>query len=344
MQVIWANVVITGRTLLLVTLFVLLGWVQWRHCLAQEHLPLRAQQMLAQARKIAKFRQWGMKGARHSIPELIKALEDPDPRVQSAAALALGRLEAKEALGRLKELERKWDEKAWTRGLTDMKPLITFKAAIARIGSLNSSRDPRQVVRSFLEKFNVNVSELNHGVTEEQKINEAHRGGYIWILRHVADLIATMRKKGYDENALRDVERWFRFDLDYPSRLKIELSKIPSKRQRIKVLLHRLLTAKSGTMERICDAQALADEDDNGEVVTIVSEHLRNYHRKRDQVKEYWRIDLLLSVLGAIGDPQALPVVQAFLNDPNKFVRMSARQIFEALQKGEPFPVGSYYE
>lgn len=106
MKIIRANVVTARQTLLLVTLSVLLGWMQWQHCFAQENLPPRVKQMMAQARKIAKFRQWGVRGARHRVPELIKALEDPDPRIQSAAALALGRLEAKEALEKLRELEQ----------------------------------------------------------------------------------------------------------------------------------------------------------------------------------------------------------------------------------------------
>lgn len=344
MQVRRANATVKGWTLLIMTLTLLLGWETCQYSMIQEQLPPKLKLQVERACKIAKIRRWGVKGARHRIPELIRALEDPDPRIQSVAALALGRLEAEEALERMKEIGRKWDEEARTRGLRDIKPLITLKAAIARIESLKSGRDPRKVVRLFLRKFNINVSELNRGAVNEQKLKEAHKVGYSWILQHIADLIANMRNKGYDENALNDVEKWFRFELDYPSKLKIELSKMPNKQQRIKVLLHRILTAESGTMERICDTQALADEDDNGEVVTIVSEHLRNYHKNRDQVREYWRIDLLLSVLGAIGNPKALPVVQMFLNDPVVFIRMCAGRVFEALQRGEPFPTGNCYE
>jgi hypothetical protein len=334
----------TKWTLSVMILIILLGCKICQYGLTQEHLPLKTREMIERICRIAKIRQWGVKRARHHITDLIKILkEESDPSVQCAAVLALGRLEANEALKTLKELEQKLEEKAWTRGLRDFKLFIKIKASIVRIEFLKFNCDPNQIVNLFLKRFKVDISELNYGVIEEIKARKFDFE-YILILRHLADLIATMRQKGYEESILNKIEKQFRFDLDYPCKLRIELSKIPDKQKRVKLLLYRLLTATSGTMERMCDAQALADEDDNGEVIRIVSEYLENYHKIRNQIKEYWRIDLLLRVLGAIGNPKALYIVQKFLNDPNEFVRMSAKKIFEALQRDKPFPIGSYYE
>lgn len=298
----------------------------------------RAHQRLRQA---GKLRQWGIKGEKGRIPELIRALRQGSFFTKSIAAKALGRLLAEEALDALEEQEQKLDQKAWSKGLTsvvEMHALVSIKTALARIEALKTSRNPRQIVKLFLQRCGgVSPADLNRSVRGERE--RVLMEEYVLILRELADLVATMRQMGYDERTLDDIERSFNFHLDYPCKLKMELSKIKSKQQRINLLLQRILTAKSGTRERYYDVQALADEGGE-EVREIVSKHLIQIYQNRNKVQEHWRIEMLLHVLGALGDPKALPVVRLFLNDPNQFVKMKASWVEESLKKGEVFPVG----
>lgn len=289
-------------------------------------------------RQLGKLRLWGIKGEKERIPDLIRALRSGSSYIKCIAAKALGRLQAEEAIGALTEQEKKLEQKAWSKGLmiSELHALASIKTALARIYALKANRNPKRIVELFLQRCEVNVSDLNRSVMGERE--RILMEEYVLILRELADLVATMRKKGYDEKLLSEIERSFNFHMDYPCKLKLELSKIKNKQQKINLLLQRILSAKSGTRERYYDVQALADEGGD-EVREIVSKHLLQIYQNRDKVQEYWRIKMLLDVLGALGDPKALPVVRLFLNDPNQFVRMKASWVEESLKEGEVFPV-----
>ncbi|GBC99147.1 hypothetical protein HRbin17_01668 [bacterium HR17] len=320
---------------------VLVSWslVYFGFCQQTVHRSAFLEQAHQRLRQMGKLRQWGIKGEKEKIPELIRALREGMSYTKVVAAKALARLRAEEALEVLKEEGQKLSKKAWSTGLgtNEMHALVSITTAVARIEAMKSGHNPSRIVKLFLDRCGgISLDALNRsvmGMWERVLMEE-----YVLILRELADLIATMRQAGYDERALSNLERSFNFHLDYPCKLKLELSKIKSRQRRVNLLVQRILSAKSGTRERYYDVQALADEGGD-DVREIVSKHLLQIYQNREKVKEYWRIEMLLHVFGALGDPKALPVVRLFLNDPNQFVRTKALRVEESLRKGEVFPV-----
>ncbi len=234
------------------------------------------------------------------VGEVLKHLDSESERVRAAAALAVGRLAAHEGKDKLQKLRDSRKEDG-----------IAAKIALARLSAESSGSDATAKVRDFLSTLGMSTRQLNSWVGAEDPEN-AGVTFYTLILREIADMVAEANRRGTD---ISDIEREINFETDYPSALKVSLSKMSQSKQ-ITFLIQNIRTLQP-TWERSQDAQALADEGTTA--VPAIIDALKEIHDEINRngfTRTRGAAGRLIDAMGCIGDPRALPILQAYVNQP----------------------------
>jgi len=268
------------------------------------------------------------------IQEVLKRIDHESERVRRVAALAAGRLAAHEGRGKLEKL---------SHGREDKEDVAGAKIALARLHAESGGADATGKVRDFLSTLGISTTQLNRwaGAVRPTDLGPSFA---TMILREIADMVAEANRHGENTDAL---EREIEFEADYFSALKVRLSKM-SQSQRIAFLIRNIRTLHP-TRERSYDVQALADEG-NAAVPAIIAA-LKEIHDNMKRDPSWNRAHngaagKLMRTLACIGDSRALPILQAYVNqpgtlygEPDRFTRSYAEFATRYIKEGR-----SYYE
>jgi hypothetical protein len=215
--------------------------------------------------------------------------------------------------------------------------------ALARLRAEAKSSEPSEQVDIFLKELGISLSRLRQAGWESA-ITDAPISFETMALWELADMIAKANRLGVDTRAVEDK---IPFEVDYPSALKVHLSKM-GQRERIAFLIRNILTLRP-TREREYDAQALADEGEAA-VPAIVSA-LQKVHdeiKRNGFTKLRGAVQLLIDALSCIGDKRSLPILQAFVDQPgimwwhsqkpvDHFVRETARFAIQCINSQKKY-------
>jgi len=308
----------------------LIGWLQqmaWRRGQGTRiHIKHKQKPIFPQEREaIALLREIANKQDRKRVGLVLKHLDHESERVRAAAALVMGRLggEGIEVENKLTQLSQSSKQDGWAAQI-----------ALARLKAEAKSSEPSEQVDIFLKELGISLSRLRQAGWESA-ITDAPISFETMALRELADMIAKANRRGVDTRAVEDK---IPFEVDYPSALKVRLSKM-GQRERIAFLIRNILTLRP-TREREYDAQALADEG-MAAVPAIVSA-LQKVHdeiKRNGFTKLRGSVELLIIALGCIGDKQALPILQAFVDQPGIMWWHSQKPVDHFVQGAAKFAI-----
>ncbi|MFA0730773.1 MAG: hypothetical protein BKPUNTRY_000301 [Candidatus Fervidibacter sp.] len=227
----------------------LIGWLQqmaWQKGQGtRTHIKHKKKPIFPQEREvIALLREIANKQDRKRVGLVLKHLDHESEGVRATAALMIGRLGGGiEVENKLTQLSRSSKQDGWAAQI-----------ALARLRAEAKSSEPSEQVDIFLKELGISLSRLRQAGWESA-ITDAPISFETMALRELADMIAKANRRGVDTRAVEDK---IPFEVDYPSALKVRLSKM-GQRERIAFLIRNILTLRP-TREREYDAQALADE------------------------------------------------------------------------------------
>jgi hypothetical protein len=153
----------------------------------------------------------------------------------------------------------------------------------------------------------------------------------VYALRQMADFVAEGCEAGVPNAAS---VAGMNFSLDHATQLKVRLAPM-SKKQRIDWLIESIARKKVIRGEDYYEVRALADE--GTEAVEPILAKLRTLKSNREGYT-YTGISTLFEPLACIGDKRAIPVVQSFVGDSDKWLNHYARQQLERLEAGYRTP------
>jgi len=314
----------------------LIGWLQqmaWQRGQGTR-THIKQKPIFPQEREvIALLREIANKQDRKRVGLVLKHLDHESERVRAAAALMIGRLGGGiEVENKLTQLSRSSKQDGWAAQI-----------ALARLRAEAKSSEPSEQVDIFLKELGISLSRLRQAGWESA-ITDAPISFETMALRELADMIAKANRLGVDTRAVEDK---IPFEVDYPSALKVRLSKM-GQRERIAFLIRNILTLRP-TREREYDAQALADEGEAA-VPAIVSA-LQKVHdeiKRNGFTKLRGAVHLLIYALSCIGDKRSLPILQAFVDQPgimwwhsqkpvDHFVREKARFAIQCINSQKKY-------
>jgi hypothetical protein len=270
-------------------------------------------------RKIAKSKD------KSQIDLILKYLQSPSEEVRALTALVVGRLGIQEFE---KELQRLLNGQEYERSAA--------KIALARLKAEVSTADPSEQINIFLEELDINPSYLK-GAGWERKARDLSPSFETIVLRELADIVARANQRGIDMSTW---EKKIPFEVDYPSALKVKLSKMKQK-ERIAYLIQNILTLRP-TWERECDAQALADE--GNAAIPVIIATLQKIHEEIKQngfTKSRGAALLLIHALGCIGDECSLSILRAFMDQPGILWYHPQKPIDHFIQGAAKFAIQS---
>lgn len=296
-----------------------------------EHVHAKRAIVPKEGEAIALLREIAKKRDRKEVNLLLKHLNHESERVRAMAALVVGRLGIKELEEKLSEMSVKGQE----------HERDAAKVALARLKAEVSTNDPSKQVSIFLRELRLRPNHLKMAGWE-RKAHDLPTSFETMALREVADIVAEANKTGIEMSAW---ERKIPFEADYPSWLKVKLSKMGQK-ERISYLIQNILTLRP-TWERECDAQALADEG-KAAVPAIISalQKIHNEIKLNGFTKTRGAVRLLIDALECIGDEKALPILQAFVAQPgilwyhpqkpiDHFTQAAAKVAIQSIKSGK---------
>lgn len=314
----------------------LIGWLQqmaWQRGQGTR-IHIKQKPIFPQEREvIALLREIANKQDRKRVGLVLKHLDHESERVRAAAALMIGRLGGGiEVENKLTQLSRSSKQDGWAAQI-----------ALARLRAEAKSSEPSEQVDIFLKELGISLFRLRQAGWESA-ITDAPISFETMALRELADMIAKANRRGVDTRAVEDK---IPFEVDYPSALKVHLSKM-GQRERIAFLIRNILTLRP-TREREYDAQALADEGEAA-VPAIVSA-LQKVHdeiKRNGFTKLGGAVELLIDALSCIGDKRSLPILQAFVDQPgimwwhsqkpvDHFVREKARFAIQCINSQKKY-------
>lgn len=250
---------------------------------------------------IALLREFDRKRDKERLNLVLKHLNHKSERVRAFAALVVGRLGIKELEEKLQQMLVKGQE----------HERDAAKVALARLKAEVSTTNPSEQISIFFRELGLRPTHLKRAGWE-RKAHDLPTSFETMALRELADIVAKANQKGIDMSSW---EKKIPFEVDYPSALKVKLSKM-GQRERIAFLILNILTLRP-TWERECDAQALADEG-NIAVPAIISalQKIHDEIKRNGFTKSSGAVEILIDTLGYIGDKRALPILQAFVDQP----------------------------
>jgi hypothetical protein len=185
-------------------------------------------------------------------------------------------------------------------------------------------------MKRFLQAAKVSVSQIHKGAlwyTEQLKVKRYGRAPFeVQVLRQAAEIAVDAYQRGV-KDAFKIVG--LNFSLDYVAQLKVRLAQM-SKEQRISWLVDILSKKQVARMEEDYLMQALADEGEEASKAIIAK--LKEIKLNRDKY-HYVSFMLLFRTLTCIGDPDAIPVIQSFSNEPD-WLGYYAEQAIKIMKEG----------
>jgi hypothetical protein len=276
----------------------------------------------------AEIRDIGLKRDLSRIDKVRHALLENHPAILIAASLALGRLGTKEAIDDLHALQ------ARLASGSEVQPFIAL--ALARIEAerdypnVTDENQLQRKMKRFLQAAKVSVSQIHKGAlwyTEQLKVKRYGRAPFeVQVLRQAAEIAVDAYQRGV-KDAFKIVG--LNFSLDYVAQLKVRLAQM-SKEQRISWLVDILSKKQVARMEEDYLMQALADEGEEASKAIIAK--LKEIKLNRDKY-HYVSFMLLFRTLTCIGDPDAIPVIQSFSNEPD-WLGYYAEQAIKIMKEG----------
>jgi len=276
----------------------------------------------------AEIRDIGIKRDLSRIDKVRHALLENHPAILIAASLALGRLGTKEAIDDLHALQ------ARLASGSEVQPFIAL--ALARIEAerdypnVTDENQLQRKMKRFLQAAKVSVSQIHKGAlwyTEQLKVKRYGRAPFeVQVLRQAAEIAVDAYQRGV-KDAFKIVG--LNFSLDYVAQLKVRLAQM-SKEQRISWLVDILSKKRVARMEEDYLMQALADEGEEASKAIIAK--LKEMKLNRDKY-HYVGFMLLFRTLTCIGDPDAIPVIQSFSNEPD-WLSYYAEQAIKIMKEG----------
>lgn len=236
-----------------------------------------------QANLVADVRAIGLLRDRSRVTKVLTALKEDHPLIVISALLALGRLEAQEAIDDLIALQTKLPENS------ELQPFIALALARIEAGkAVPLVRDRRQLeakIRHFMRAAKVPLPQVHKGAmwyAEQLRLRKYPRWApfEVQVLRQVAEMASEAYEKGV-EDAFKVAG--FNFSLDHASQLKATLGQM-SKRERIQWLVDSLSKKRVLKWEEEYEIQALADE--GRDAVESIITKLREMRLHREQYYE----------------------------------------------------------
>ncbi|MCS6861015.1 MAG: HEAT repeat domain-containing protein, partial [Abditibacteriales bacterium] len=291
------------------------------------HPPLTREQ----SNFMADIRAIGLYRDRSQMTKVRAALKEEHPFIVITALQALGRLGASEAVEDIRALQRRLPEGS------EIQPFISL--ALARIqaeGSVPQAFDRarlQQKLQHFWDAAAVSVSQIHKGaagyaVQRRAGQDQGFAPFEVQVLRQTAEIVCKAYERGVgDAFAVRGVD----FAWDHAAQLKAQLGQM-SREQRIQWLVDSLSKKQVGRWEEDYEMQALADE---GRAATqVITGRLQQMSAHRDQYPHHVGFALLFRTLAAIGDSNAIPIVNSFSSDDDRWVRYYSNQSLKDLKQG----------
>lgn len=277
---------------------------------------------------MAEIREIGLRKDKSQIDKVRNALKEKHPSLLISALLALGRLGAIEAIEDIRALQVR------LASGSEVQPFVTL--AIARIEAerafpqVTDRNQLKQKVQRLLQAGKVSVSQIHKSAlqyAEQLKAKRYDRAPFeTQLLRQAAEIAADAYQRGV-KDAFNVVG--LNFSLDPVAKLKVHLGRM-SKEQRIYWLINALSTKQFARMEDNYLMQALADEGEAASKAILAK--LKEMKANRDKY-HYVGFMLLFRTLTCIGDPNAIPVVQAFVSEPG-WLGYYAEQALQIMKEG----------
>lgn len=273
-------------------------------------------------------------------PALLQACQSEHALLRRGAAQGLlWWPQPKQAIPPLRQLEAAWHDEHWRSDDANAGRYVTRTALAVQTARDTGLGGLDTAVDAFLKVCKVGRTTLRSASADSGMLRVHWE--YALYLQGLAIVLGDATGKA-PAGTIGELREAFRFDLVPAAMLRIELAPLAGEQRRA-LLLDRLDQAAVASIRERLAAQALADEGLRDPAVQrLVAARLRDIGLS-PAASVRWRICLYLAVLGAVGDSAMLPVVRAYLEHPDAYIRRRAGLIADALATGRPYPAATEY-